>query len=139
MKFFHILLLLLLVLLILPVLLILALGAGLSGLLLPLVTGLQKLLLALLFSLSKMSRSNEIISMLTAGCSVIRVIFPLLIIGVLASVALVALNYEFAPHAEGIKRPVESGGSMQPAYRSVARTKAATKAWRFFRVFAPLW
>lgn len=62
------------------------------------------LLLALLFSLSKMSRSNEIISMLTAGCSVMRIIFPLLIVGVLASLALLALNYEVAPHAEGIKK-----------------------------------
>lgn len=61
------------------------------------------LLLALLFSLSKMSRSNEIISMLTAGRSVLRVIFPLIVIGVLASLALLALNYELAPHAEAIK------------------------------------
>ena len=62
------------------------------------------LLLALLFSLSKMSRSNEIISMLTAGRSVLRVIFPLLVIGVLASLFLLALNYELAPHAEAIKK-----------------------------------
>ena len=35
------------------------------------------LLLALLYSLSRMSRSNEIISMLTAGCSVVRIMVPL--------------------------------------------------------------
>ena len=39
------------------------------------------LLLALLYSLSRMSRSNEIISMLTAGCSVLRVMLPLFIFG----------------------------------------------------------
>jgi LPS export ABC transporter permease LptG len=62
------------------------------------------LLLALLFSLSKMSRSNEIISMLGAGCSVMRVIVPLLVVGVLASGVLFALNYKLGPHAEGIKK-----------------------------------
>lgn len=62
------------------------------------------LLLALLFSLSKMSRSNEIISMLTAGQSVVRIILPLLIIGLLASLALLGLSYELAPRAEAIKK-----------------------------------
>src|SRR5687767_9961595 len=62
------------------------------------------LLLALLFSLSKMSRSNEIIAMLTAGRSVTRVLFPLLAVGVIASLACVALNYRLAPHAEAIKK-----------------------------------
>src|ERR1700722_13767278 len=41
------------------------------------------LLLALLSSLSSMSRRNEIISMLTAGRSVLRVLAPLLVIGVM--------------------------------------------------------
>ena len=36
------------------------------------------LLLALLFCLGRMSRSNEIVSMLTAGVSVPRVVLPLL-------------------------------------------------------------
>lgn len=62
------------------------------------------LLLALLFALSRMSRSNEIISMLTAGRSVVRVIMPLIIIAVLLSLGCLALNYELAPHAEGIKK-----------------------------------
>ena len=45
------------------------------------------LLLALLFSLSRMSRTNEIISMLTAGRSVFRLLLPLLFVGVLALTA----------------------------------------------------
>ena len=40
------------------------------------------LLLALLFSLGRMSRSNEIVSMLTAGVSLPRVLAPLLLVGV---------------------------------------------------------
>lgn len=58
------------------------------------------LLLALLFCLGRMSRSNEIVSMLTAGVSVPRIILPLLIIGLLTTGATLALNYALAPHAE---------------------------------------
>ena len=62
------------------------------------------LLLGLLFSLSKMSRSNEIISMLTAGRSVLRVLAPLIMCGVLASGACLWLNYELAPHSEAVSK-----------------------------------
>ncbi len=62
------------------------------------------LLLALLFSLSRMSRSNEIISMLTAGRSVIRILAPLLCIGLLTSLGCLWLNYELAPRSEEGKR-----------------------------------
>src|SRR5687767_15160579 len=44
------------------------------------------LLLALLFSLSRMSRSNEIISMLTAGRSLPRMLLPHMTVGLLATV-----------------------------------------------------
>jgi len=58
------------------------------------------LLLALLFSLGRMSRANEIVSMLTAGVSVPRVILPLLVVGLLTTGATLALNYSLAAHAE---------------------------------------
>lgn len=61
------------------------------------------LLLALLFSLSKMSRSNEIISMLSAGRSVVRVIAPLIIFGMLATGACLWLNYKLAPQADAVR------------------------------------
>jgi LPS export ABC transporter permease LptG len=62
------------------------------------------LLLALLFSLSRMSRTNELISMLTAGRSVVRILIPLLVIGVMASAFCLWLNWDQAPHAEGVKK-----------------------------------
>ncbi len=62
------------------------------------------LLLGTLFSLSKMSRSNEIISMLTAGRSVIRVLMPLLVCGIVASGVCLWLNYELAPHADAVRK-----------------------------------
>ena len=62
------------------------------------------LLLALLYSLSRMSRSNEIISMLTAGQSVIRVMIPLFIFGILTACASMALNYQLAPHSDSMRK-----------------------------------
>lgn len=62
------------------------------------------LLLALLFSLSRMSRSNELISMLTAGRSVWRILVPFMGVGVVLTALLAWLNYEAAPHAEGGKK-----------------------------------
>ncbi len=58
------------------------------------------LLLALLFVLGRMSRSNEIVSMLTAGVSIPRVLAPLIGMGLLTVAGSFALNYALAPHAE---------------------------------------
>ena len=58
------------------------------------------LLLALLFCLGRMSRTNEIVSMLTAGVSVPRLLTPLLAMGLLTTALAGALNYSLAPHAE---------------------------------------
>lgn len=58
------------------------------------------LLLALLFSLGRMSRTNEIVSMLTAGVSIPRILLPLIGVGIVTAGASAALNYSMAPHAE---------------------------------------
>jgi lipopolysaccharide export system permease protein len=62
------------------------------------------LLLALLYCLSKMSRANEVISMLTAGRSVLRILAPLLICGAVASGLCLWLNYELAPMADAVRK-----------------------------------
>jgi lipopolysaccharide export system permease protein len=62
------------------------------------------LLLALLFSLSKMSRTNELIAQLTAGRSVYRILVPLFGVGLLCTGLLAYLSYELAPHADSIKK-----------------------------------
>ena len=56
------------------------------------------------YSLSRMSRSNEIISMLTAGCSVLRVMLPLFIVGLLTACFSMALNYSLAPHSDQMRK-----------------------------------
>ena len=62
------------------------------------------LLLALLYSLSRMSRSNEIISMLTAGRSVLRVMLPLFFFGIFVAGFSLALNYQLAPHSDRTRK-----------------------------------
>ena len=62
------------------------------------------LLLALLYSLSRMSRANEIISMLTAGQSVQRVILPLFVFGLCTALFSLALNYQLAPHSDQMRK-----------------------------------
>src|SRR3954467_2584114 len=58
------------------------------------------LLLALLFCLGRLSRTNEIVSMLTAGVSLPRLAMPLLLSAFITTGVSTALNYSLAPHAE---------------------------------------
>lgn len=61
------------------------------------------LLLSLLYALSRMSKSNEIISMLGAGRSTMRVLRPLFVFGLYASLICLVFKYEWAPRSEGYK------------------------------------
>ena len=54
-------------------------------------------LLGLLYVLTRMSRRNEIVSMLCAGRSIPRVLSPLILFGLLLSGLCVYLNYDLAP------------------------------------------
>jgi len=67
------------------------------------------ILLALLFCCSRMSRNNEIISMLASGRSLGRVLLPLFASGLAMTALCLALNYELAPRAEAFKRAVIDG------------------------------
>ncbi|HVE16549.1 MAG TPA: LptF/LptG family permease [Chthoniobacterales bacterium] len=62
------------------------------------------LLLALLYSLTQMSRANEIISMLGAGRSVVRVLIPIFVVGILLGGIMTWLNYAAAPHADKTRK-----------------------------------
>lgn len=98
------------------------------------------LLLALLFSLGRMSRSNEIVSMLTAGVSLPRILAPLLIIGLLTTAASTALNYSLAPHGEyARKRLLEDPQSRRQLLGLTAqifRNRTDNRTW-FIQQFYP--
>lgn len=62
--------------------------------------GLQvSLLLAILYSLSKLSRTHELVAMLSAGRSVPRLLVPIFVVGLLVTAICVGLSYSLAPWA----------------------------------------
>lgn len=63
-------------------------------------------LLALLYALTQMSRRNEIISMLCAGRSIIRLLMPLFILGLILTGIATVFNYSLAPHAGAVKKEI---------------------------------
>lgn len=99
------------------------------------------LLLALLYSLTQMSRANEIISMLGAGRSVARVLTPLFAIAVLLVGVLTWFNYEGAPHAEKTKKAMlkELNSGRKPDKRSISalmfRNRADHRTWYMRKIY----
>src|ERR1044071_9937246 len=90
------------------------------------------LLLSLLFALGRMSRANEIVSMLTAGVSLPRVLLPLIGIGLLTVAASMALNYSLAPHAELARKTFLSEAQSRPARNiqgQVFRNRSDLRTW----------
>src|SRR6516225_8069991 len=90
------------------------------------------LLLSLLFALGRMSRANEIVSMLTAGVSLPRVLLPLIAIGLLTVAASMALNYSLAPHAELARKTFLSEAKARPAryiQGQVFRNRTDWRTW----------
>jgi lipopolysaccharide export system permease protein len=96
------------------------------------------LLLALLFSLGRMSRANEIVSMLTAGVSIPRVLAPLIGMGLVTVAASFALNYSLAPHAELAKKNfVATARSHQVTVQGqIFRNRTDLRTW-FIQNFRP--
>jgi lipopolysaccharide export system permease protein len=95
------------------------------------------LLLALLFVLGRMSRANEIVSMLTAGISLTRVLTPLFIIGLLTTGASLALNYSLAPHAEMARKVFFSEEKHSTQIEGqVFRNRRDSRTW-FIQSFRP--
>jgi len=98
------------------------------------------LLLALLFSLGRLSRTNEIVSMLTAGVSLLRLAAPLLIMALLTTGVSTALNYSLAPHAEyARKKLLEDPNSRRQQVGLVAQTfrnRTDNRTW-FIQQFKP--
>jgi lipopolysaccharide export system permease protein len=90
------------------------------------------LLLSLLFALGRMSRANEIVSMLTAGVSLPRVLSPLIGIGLLTVAASMALNYSLAPHAELARKTFLAEAQAHPGrpiQGQVFRNRTDLRTW----------
>ena len=90
------------------------------------------LLLSLLFALGRMSRANEIVSMLTAGVSLPRVLLPLIGMGLLTVAASIALNYSLAPHAELARKTFISEAQSRPGRTiqgQIFRNRTDLRTW----------
>jgi LPS export ABC transporter permease LptG len=96
------------------------------------------LLLALLFCLGRMSRSNEIVSMLTAGVSLPRLATPLLLVGLLTTGVSTVLNYSLAPHADyAHKKLLEDPRRQQGSLLAqIFRNRSDNRTW-FIQQFKP--
>lgn len=97
------------------------------------------LLLALLFSLGRMSRANEVVSMLTAGVSLPRILLPLIAIGLLTVGATMALNYSLAPHAELARKTIleqAHSRSETTIEGQIFRNRTDVRTW-FIQSFRP--
>src|SRR5438046_7862342 len=97
------------------------------------------LLLSLLFALGRMSRSNEIVSMLTAGVSLPRVLLPLIVMGLLTVAASMALNYSLAPHSELARKTFIDEAQSRPSRQvqgQIFRNRTDSRTW-FIQNFLP--
>ena len=91
-------------------------------------------LLAILYSFSAMSRSNEIITMLGAGRSIVRILIPLMVVGVFLTGLTTYFNYESAPHASGIKKvlvgDIRRGAKAEKSIRAhLFRNREDRRTW----------
>ncbi|MDB4354129.1 LptF/LptG family permease [Akkermansiaceae bacterium] len=90
------------------------------------------LLLALLYSLGKLSRSQEIVSMIQTGRGIIRLILPLACVGGIASLICLGFNYQWAPWAEGYKDAIieqAQEGSSSQARNVVFHNQEGGRQW----------
>lgn len=83
-------------------------------------------LLSVLHALSKMSKSNEFISMICAGRSVVRILLPIFVAGTYVSLVGLAFKYEWAPDSVGYKEAI-----IQTAKRErYAKRHGVSAGWR---------
>jgi LPS export ABC transporter permease LptG len=67
------------------------------------------LLLSVLYTLTKMSRANEVVAMLGIGRSVLQILQPIFMVAAAVAIMSFAANYYWAPRAEGNKEAVMRG------------------------------
>ena len=90
------------------------------------------LMLSLLWSLGKMSKSQELVSIIQTGRSVVRLIRPLTLVGVVCSIICIIFNYHWAPHAESQEDLIlaeAKGKTMNEAEFVAYQNGANTRHW----------
>jgi LPS export ABC transporter permease LptG len=91
------------------------------------------LLLALLYCLGRLSRSREVVAMIQTGRGLMRLMAPLLGIGLFATAACAILNYHWAPWAEGFKQGMlvkAKGGRVTQAENVLYFEASTRRLWK---------
>jgi len=90
------------------------------------------LMLSLLWSLGKMSKSQELVSIIQTGRGVSRFSRPLVLVGILCTIICLILNYHWAPYAESQEKMIlnEATNKKSHAAEAVAfQNKEDTRHW----------
>jgi len=98
------------------------------------------LLLALLYTLTQMSRRNEIISMLCSGRSLFRIFIPIFAFGLVMTGLLFLLNYQLAPQAgslrDQIKEEIKHGANFHQGISNLLfRNREDRRLWFISALF----
>ncbi|MGJ8656180.1 MAG: LptF/LptG family permease [Akkermansiaceae bacterium] len=90
------------------------------------------LMLSLLWALGKMSKSQELVSIIQTGRGVVRFTRPLVFAGVICTIICLIFNYHWAPYAESQEDLIlaEAKGKTSNAAESVAfQNRSDTRHW----------
>lgn len=90
------------------------------------------LMLSLLWALGKMSKSQELVSIIQTGRGMLRFSRPLVLVGLVATLVCIIFNYHWAPYAESQEKMIlnEAKGIESNAAESVAfQNRSDTRHW----------
>jgi hypothetical protein len=73
--------------------------------------------------------ANEIVSMLTAGIGLIRVLTPLFLLAIITTAVCFALNYTMAPHAEMARKLFFADKTATGAEGQIFRNRRDSRTW----------
>ncbi len=90
------------------------------------------LMLSLLWALGKMSKSQEVVSIIQTGRGVVRLVRPFVGVGLVCTLICLIFNYHWAPHADSQEEQIlrEAKGEALTAATSVAyQNRTDTRHW----------
>jgi len=90
------------------------------------------LMLSLLYCLGKMSRHQEIVSMIQTGRGVFRIVLPLFVVGFFCALVCLIFNYHWGPWAEGNRKQVlraYKNGDAARAKSVLYRDEMSRRVW----------
>lgn len=89
------------------------------------------LLLSLLYAFGKLSGQREVIAIVQAGRSIVRMAAPMIVAGAFCTALGMGLNYHWAPVAEGMQSlsPKPDGSHPNEASRVLYRSRESNRLW----------